>query len=56
MTNPNRIENTLVMDNNYDLISVSGPQGERKLKMMSINKMGATAGSFEISEKDLRVK
>ncbi len=56
LKNPSRVDGTLVMDNNYDLITVSGPKGERKLKMMTLNKMGASTANFEISEQDLTIK
>lgn len=55
-TNPYRVENTLVEENNFAKISVSGASKKRQLKIEFINKEGIVKGSCEIAEEDLRVK
>jgi alkaline phosphatase D len=54
--NPNRVPGTLVMENNFSKISISGAEGDRKLKMLCLDKKGEVKSQIEISAKDLQYK
>lgn len=54
--NPYRVNNTLVEENNFAKISVSGPFRKRILKVEFINKEGVVKGSCEIEEAALKTK
>ena len=54
--NPFRVNNTLVEENNFARISVSGAARKRVLKVEFINKEGVVRGSCEIEGADLRAK
>lgn len=54
--NPARVANTLVEDQNYTRVSVTGKTGERKLKVEFVNKSGKTMGEWSVSEKELKNK
>lgn len=54
--NPYRVPETLVTTNNFSRFDVSGPRGDRTLKVMNIDKGGVILSSFQLNEKDLKVK
>ncbi len=56
LTNPSRIPKTLVMENNFAIISISGEENNRKLKMLCLDIKGQVKSQFEISEQDLKFK
>ena len=51
-----RVPNTLVMENNFATISISGKENNRKLKMLCIDKKGEIKSQFELNEQDLKFK
>lgn len=51
---PNRVANTLVVENNYARFSVSGDKNERELKVDFVDRKGETLASWSINEKDLK--
>lgn len=55
-SNPARINNTLVEDQNFTRVSVTGKQGERKLNVEFVNARGKTMGEWTVSEKELKNK
>jgi len=54
--NPNRVPETLVQTNNFSRFDVTGPRGNRVLKMISIDKNGVVVSSLQLNEKDLKMK
>lgn len=55
-TNPNRVPETLVMENNFTVINIKGKPGERVLQLKSYNKGAEERSNFTVSEKELRFK
>jgi alkaline phosphatase D len=55
-TNPNRVPQTLVTNNTFARFEISGPKGDRSLKMVTIDKSGVIQSSFLLNEKDLKMK
>ena len=53
-TNPARVANTLVMENNFTLISVNSRDKERILKMQCYNKAGQVVAEFSIEASELK--
>ena len=54
--NPYRVPNTLVMENNFTRISISGKEKERQLKMQCINKAGEVVSDISIPAAELQFK
>jgi alkaline phosphatase D len=54
--NPNRVDGTLVTTNNFGRFDISGPRGNRSLKMVTIDRSGVILSSFTLNEKDLKMK
>ncbi|NDC31535.1 MAG: hypothetical protein EBZ58_11510, partial [Bacteroidetes bacterium] len=54
--NPYRVENTLVVDNNYCGIKVSGKKGQRQLTISCYDKTGIVKWGYAINETDLKGK
>ena len=54
--NPARLPGSFIGVNNFCRFEVSGPSGDRTLKMQSFDKNGIVLFSHTLSEKDLRVK
>ena len=54
--NPSRVPNTLITENNFTRIAVSGMDKERILKLQFINKAGQVLGDFSINASDLLFK
>ena len=54
--NPNRVPQTLVTTNTFARFEISGPKGDRSLKMVTIDKSGVIQSSFLLNEKDLKMK
>jgi len=52
--NPMRIKNSLVMENNYCVVSIKGKTGMRKVKFFCIDKDGNAKWEFEIGEDQLK--
>ena len=52
--NPMRIKNSLVMENNYCVVSLSGKKGMRKVKFSCFDKDGAQKWEYEIGEEQLK--
>jgi hypothetical protein len=45
-----------VTSNNFSRFDISGPRGDRTLKVMNIDKGGVILSSFQLNEKELKVK
>ncbi len=54
--NPDRVAETLVLENNFTVITIKGKPGERILKMNSFNKAAEERSNFTVNEKDLKFK
>ena len=54
--NPYRVPNTLVMENNFTRISITGKEKERQLKMQCINKAGEVVSDISIPAAELQFK
>ena len=54
--NPNRVEGSLLIANNFGKISVSGSKGDRKLMMETYDIDGKNKWRYVINQKELRVK
>jgi len=54
--NPTRIPESLVLANNFCRFDISGPRGDRTIKMVSIDKAGVILSSFMLNEKELKMK
>ena len=54
--NPNRVPQTLVTNNSFARFDISGPKGDRSLKMVTIDKSGVILSSFILNEKELKLK
>lgn len=54
--NPNRVPNTLIEQNNYARISISGSRNQRVLKVEYVGLKGDTLASFSINEQQLKFK
>jgi alkaline phosphatase D len=54
LNNPNRVPNTLVAENNFTRISVEGQGVDRKLKMITLNKLGEVKAEFELKASELK--
>ncbi len=52
--NPRRVEGSLLKDNNFGKIMVSGGKGERKVTFETYDIVGKKRWNFTISEKDLK--
>lgn len=52
--NPYRVSNTLLMENNFGKITVSGEPGNRKLNLQTIDSKGKKVWEFPIAEKELK--
>jgi alkaline phosphatase D len=52
--NPTRVANTLVMDNNFGTISITGPKGKRVLTLQCIDKNGALKWEYKIGQEELK--
>lgn len=52
--NPMRVPNTLVMENNFCNVSLSGKRGERQATLSCYDKEGKQKWSYTISEKELK--
>ena len=55
-TNPMRVPNTLVMENNFCNIGITGTRGKRVLVMQCFDKNGTLKWEHKISESELRAK
>ena len=55
-TNPNRVANSLLMENNFGKISISGKRGERIVHFETITISGETKWKYDIKESDLKLK
>ncbi|MCX6187557.1 MAG: alkaline phosphatase D family protein [Bacteroidetes bacterium] len=55
-TNPLRVENTLMVDNNYCGIKISGKKGQRLLTISCYDKTGIVKWGYTINENELKVK
>lgn len=51
-----RVPQTLVTTNNFTRFDITGPRGDRTLKMLTIDRSGIIQASFTLSEKDLKMK
>lgn len=56
LNNPMRIPNTLVMENNFCNIAVSGTRGKRQLTFMCYDKTGKLLWQHTLNEQELRAK
>lgn len=56
MRNPTRIAGSLLLENNFGKINVSGAKGDRKVQFETFDINGTSRWKFVISEKDLQVK
>lgn len=54
--NPDRVPETLVLENNFAVINIKGAKGERTLQMKCYNKAAEERSNFTVSEKDLKFK
>ena len=54
--NPYRVPNTLVMENNFTRISITGKAKERQLKMQCLNKAGEVVSDISIPAAELQFK
>jgi alkaline phosphatase D len=54
--NPYRVENTLIVDNNYCGIKISGKKGQRQLTISCYDKTGIVKWGYAIIETDLKGK
>jgi alkaline phosphatase D len=54
--NPFRVPNTLVMENNFTLISINSRDKERMLKMQCYNKAGQVVSEFSVNASELKFK
>ncbi len=54
--NPDRVANTLVMENNFTQISISSRDKERILKMKCYNKAGEVVSEFSVPASELKFK
>lgn len=55
-TNPMRVPNTLVMENNFCNIGITGTRGKRVLVLQCIDKNGTLKWEHKITEAELRAK
>lgn len=55
-TNPMRVPNTLVMENNFCNISITGTRGKRVLVLQCFDKNGTLKWEHKITEAELRAK
>jgi len=56
MQNSFREPKTLVMENNFATINISGEENNRKLKMMTLGKNGEIKSQFTVNEQELKFK
>ncbi|MBP9689498.1 MAG: hypothetical protein KBE91_07800, partial [Bacteroidia bacterium] len=54
--NPMRVPNTLVVENNFCNINISGDRGKRVLTMQCFDKNGALKWEHKLSEEELKAK
>ncbi|MEP7264909.1 MAG: alkaline phosphatase D family protein [Bacteroidota bacterium] len=54
--NPSRVPNTLVMENNFTLISINTRDKDRVLKMQCFNKAGQVVSDFSVPLSELKFK
>jgi alkaline phosphatase D len=54
--NPLRVQGTLLLENNFGNIKVSGAKGQRQVTIQTIDKNGLEKWQYTIFEKDLKVK
>jgi alkaline phosphatase D len=52
--NPNRVANSLLLENNFAKISIEGKKGERTVYFETFNAQGEKKWNFQISEKELK--
>ncbi len=52
--NPDRVAGTLLMENNFGKINISGAKGDRKLTIETYNGNGERKWVFAVNEKDLK--
>ena len=55
-TNPMRVQGSLLMENNFGKISISGAKNERVATFETVDIDGKSRWTFSISQKDLKVK
>jgi alkaline phosphatase D len=55
-TNPNRVPNSLLLENNFGKISITGAKGDRKIVFETYNGKGEQKWNFVVSENELKVK
>lgn len=56
MNNPYRVENTLVTQNNFGKVTVTGPSGSRRMILETYDNKGKRIWEFIIQEKELKFK
>jgi alkaline phosphatase D len=54
--NPSRVAGSLLMENNFGKVSISGPKNQRQVILETYDIDGKKRWSFVINEKDLKVK
>jgi alkaline phosphatase D len=52
--NPMRVPGSLITEHNFGRLSVTGPKGERVVKIESINSKGEVKFTWSVSQKDLK--
>ncbi len=55
-TNPNRVPGTLLQENNFGKISISGPKKERTVKIETFDVAGNQKWDYSIKESELKIK
>jgi alkaline phosphatase D len=55
-TNPNRVEGSLLLENNFGKISLLGNKGDRIVKFETYSATGELKWKFQLSEKELKTK
>ncbi len=55
-TNPNRVPNSLLLENNFGKISIQGPKGERTITFETYTVQNESKWKFQVSENELKVK
>lgn len=54
--NPQRIPGSLLMENNFGIIAISGPAGNRTVQLKTLDINGTEKWNFAINENDLKFK
>jgi tetraacyldisaccharide-1-P 4'-kinase len=53
LNNPQRIENTLIEEQHFGKISISGPKNERAVTLEFVGKKGQVISSWKINQKEI---